>query len=235
MRVAIVEDEKVIAERLERMTRELLGGHLELLNRFDTFEAAKNHLQRTPIDLLLLDLNLHGEDGLDLLKESAAGSFHTVVVSANTEQALRAFEYGVLDFVPKPFRRDRLSRAFDRLLDGQSRADYGARFLALPGVGGMELVAVHDILWAAGSGSYSELVLRDGGRRLHNKNLERLIAILPPHFERVHKSYVVNMNEAKHLHSHPGSRYEVELLDGTRLPVGRTRFREIREKLTREG
>ena len=73
MRVAIVEDEKVIAERLERMTRELLEGHIEMLSCFDTFDAARTYLQRTAIDLLLLDLNLHGRDGLDLLKETGKG------------------------------------------------------------------------------------------------------------------------------------------------------------------
>ena len=60
--------------------------------------------------MLLLDLNLGDSDGMTLLESKVAGSFHTIIVSATTDQALRAFEHGVLDFVPKPFAEERLNQ-----------------------------------------------------------------------------------------------------------------------------
>ncbi|WWW34360.1 response regulator [Stenotrophomonas rhizophila] len=75
--------------------------------RWPTSEAAGDRLQRAVYDGLLLDLNLGGEDGFELLRRAVAGRYHCVVVSAHRERALQAFEHGVLDFVPKPFSRER--------------------------------------------------------------------------------------------------------------------------------
>ncbi len=112
MRILIVEDETVIARRLERLVRQILGQQLVWLKRADCLAAARADLESFPIDLMFLDLNLHGKDGFGLLEHAVAGAFHTVIVSAHTNQALRAFEYGVLDFVAKPFDKERLEKTF---------------------------------------------------------------------------------------------------------------------------
>lgn len=231
MRVLIVEDEPLLAQRLERFCRELLGDRLESLRVANLFSEASARLDESPIDLLLLDLNLHGRDGMELLAAAAAGSFHTIVVSANTDQALRAFEYGVLDFVPKPFSPERLAQALRRATEREGRCAGAAKFLAVRKHGKVELVPIDRVLYVQGAGAYAELVLDDGHRELHDKTLEKLHALLPPVFERVHKSYIVRMNAVKALHAHEGSHYEIELKSGPRLPVGRTRYKELREKL----
>src|SRR5688572_4889959 len=131
MRVLIVEDEPLLAQRLERFCREILGARLETLRVATLFSEASARLDESPIDLLLLDLNLHGRDGMELLASSVAGSFHTIIVSANTEHALRAFEYGVMDFIAKPFTRERLEQALQRVVDREARAASAAKFLAV--------------------------------------------------------------------------------------------------------
>ena len=85
MRLIIVEDEPLIAQRLERLIREILGDKLESLYLAGTFEAASARLAETPIDLLLLDLNLRGEDiprvpvahGFAILHKDARVTFFT--------------------------------------------------------------------------------------------------------------------------------------------------------------
>jgi two-component system, LytTR family, response regulator LytT len=231
MRVLIVEDEPLLAQRLERFCREILGDRLETLRVAAMFSEASARLDESPIDLLLLDLNLHGRDGMQLLASSVAGSFHTIIVSANTEQALRAFEYGVIDFVPKPFSRERLEQALQRVTERDGRATAAAKFLAVRKHGKVELVEIDRVLYVEGAGAYAELVLEDGRRELHDKTLEKLHALLPPVFERIHKSYVVRWTAVKALHAAEGSHYEAELRNGVRLPIGRTRYKELREKL----
>lgn len=231
MRVLIVEDEPLLAQRLERFCREILGERLEAIRVASLFSEASARLDESPIDLLLLDLNLHGRDGMELLARSVAGSFHTVIVSANTEQALRAFEYGVIDFVPKPFSRERLAQALQRVTEKDGRAAGATKFLAVRKLGKVELVPIDSILYLEGAGAYAEIVLEDGRRELHDKTLEKLHALLPPLFERIHKSYVVRWSAVKTLHAAEGSHYEVELRNGVRLPVGRARYKELREKL----
>jgi len=231
MRVLIVEDEPLLAQRLERFCREILGERLESLRVASLFSEASARLDESPIDLLLLDLNLHGRDGMQLLASSVAGSFHTIIVSANTDQALRAFEYGVIDFVPKPFSQERLAAAIQRVTDRDGRAAGAAKFLAVRKHGRVELVPIDHVLYVEGAGAYAELVLEDGRRELHDKTLEKLHALLPPIFERIHKSYLVRWSAVKAFHAQEGSHYEVELRNGLRLPVGRTRYKELREKL----
>lgn len=225
-----MEDEPRIAQRLERFCREILGSRLEVLRVAASLPEAGARLDEEPFDLLLLDLNLNGEDGMDLLTRSVAGAFHTIIVSANTDQALRAFELGVIDFVPKPFSQERLERALQRVTDHGGRAAHPTRRLALRKAGRVELVAVEEVLYAQGAGNYSELVLVDGRRELHDKTLEKLAAVLPPDFERIHKSYLARLSAIKALHAQEGSQYEAELKNGLRLPVGRSRYRDLREK-----
>lgn len=231
MKILIVEDEPLIARRLERYCRELLGAQLHSLHQLPEFDEAAAWIEDNPIDLLLLDLNLRGRDGMQLLQRSVAGAFHTIIVSANTDQALRAFEFGVLDFVPKPFDRDRFAAALQRATGESGRTIYPAQRLAIRRHGRLELVAVADLLYVQGADNYTELVLENGRRVLHDKTLERLETVLPEDFERIHKSYLVRLSAVKQLHVHAGSQYSAELVTGQMLPVGRTRYKTLRERL----
>jgi two-component system response regulator LytT len=231
MKLILIEDEPLVAQRLARFVREILGTRLEKLQLATSFDEASAWLAENPVDLALLDLNLEGVDGMELLKRSVASSFHTIIVSANTDRALEAFEYGVIDFVPKPFTRDRLMQALARIREPAVRATLAARHLAVRKTGRIELVAIAELLYVQGAGNYSELVLEGGRRELHDKSLEKLETILPADFERIHKSFLVRMSAVKALHASEGSHYEVELKNGTCLPIGRSRYKEIKEKL----
>ncbi len=231
MRILVVEDEAVVARRIEQFCRRILGDRLELLRIAETFDAAQASLAESPIDVLLLDLNLGGQNGMALLESNVAGSFHTIIVSANTDRALLAFERGVIDFVAKPFTEQRLEEALRRVSEPGGRSPHAARFLAVRKHGRIDLVPIDDVLYVQGADDCSELVLGDGRRELHDKTLEKLQALLPPVFERIHRSYLVRLSAVKALHVHEGSRYEAELKNGVVLPVGRTRYKEIRDAL----
>lgn len=231
MRVLIVEDEPVVARRIEQFSRRILGDQLEWLRVTDTLDTAQMTLTETPVDVLLLDLNLGGSNGMDLLDAKVAGSFHTIIISANTEYALQAFEHGVIDFVAKPFSEERLAEAFRRTIQPGARSLHPARYLAVRKTGRIDLIPIDRVLYVQGADDCSELVLIDGRRELHDKTLEKLQALLPTVFERIHKSYLVRWSAVKALHVHEGSRYEAELTNGVRLPIGRTRYKEIKRAL----
>lgn len=230
MRILVIEDEPLIARRLEQFCRAILQDRLELIRSAQTFDAASADLASYAFDVVLLDLKLQERDGMELLETAVAGSFHTIVVSANLDQALRAFEYGVIDFVPKPFSQERLEQALQRAAGESGGAPRPARCLAVRKLGRIELLSVDDILYVEGSDKYSEIVLTDGRRELHDKSLGRLEGVLPPSFERTHKSYLVRMSAVARIFAHEGSRYELELKNGVRLPVGRTRYPALRER-----
>ncbi|MTI41647.1 LytR/AlgR family response regulator transcription factor [Fulvivirga lutimaris] len=230
MNILIIEDESRIAKRIERMTRDILGNAIQSLRHINTLQEAMEFLENNPLDLVLLDLNLNGENGFDMLKSAVSESFHTIIISAYKDQAITAFEYGVLDFVPKPFNIERLEQAFERVTSQEKTDASSIKFLAVKKRGNIQLVPVEDILYIKGAGAYTELYLMNGNKELHDKSLEKLEQLLSPTFERIHKSYLVKMSEVKEIIVKSGSKYEVELNSGEFLPIGRTRYKEIKSK-----
>jgi DNA-binding LytR/AlgR family response regulator len=231
MRILIVEDEPLIARRLQQLCRDILGDRLEIATVSGSFDAASARLRETPFDVMLLDLNLHNRDGLDLLATASAQSFHTIVVSADKTRALEAFEFGVIDYVPKPFTQERLAQALRRVEDPAGRAVHPARRLAIRKSGRIEIIPVGEVVYIKGADKYSELILTDGRRELHDKTLSGLEAVLPPSFVRIHKSYLVRLSLITRLHAFEGSHYEAELRSGVRLPVSRAKYRDIKAQL----
>jgi DNA-binding LytR/AlgR family response regulator len=81
-------------------------------------------------------------------------------------------------------------------------------------------------------GARSELVLTHDRVVSHDRMLERVQKLLPSNFVRIHKSLIVDSSRVEQLVTREGSRYEVVLRGGVRLPVGRTKVRGLRRILT---
>jgi len=231
MNILIVEDEARIARRLERMTRDYFGPQLAGLTSCEFLPTALHALGTAAPDLLLLDLNLNGQDGFDLLKSVAAGAFHTIIISAYTDRAITAFAHGVLDFVPKPFTQERLAQAFARLTPTARKPETGLQFLAVKKQGSLVLIDINDLRYIKGAGIYAELHLQNGKKELHDKSLEKLAQLLPNSFERIHKSYIVPIGQAEKIIVQEGSSYHLLLKNGELLPIGRSRYKELRSKM----
>jgi len=230
MNILIVEDELRIAKRIERMTRDIFGNALQSLRHLNTLQEALQYIENNTLDLVLLDLNLNGDNGFDLLEKAVSESFHTIVISAYKDQAITAFEHGVLDFVPKPFNQDRLAQAFNRANAKEKVENSKIKFLAVKKRGRIQLVPLEEVLYVKGAGAYTELFLIDGRKELHDKSLEKLAQLLSYSFERVHKSYLVKMSEVNQIIVASGSRYMAKLKNGTRIPIGRTKYKDIKAK-----
>lgn len=230
MNILIVEDELRIAKRIERMVREILGDALTKLKRINTLHEALRFIDNNALDLVFLDLNLNGDNGFDLMTTAVSESFHTIVISAYRDQAIIAFEYGVIDFVPKPFNRDRLEQALNRVTTKKKIETNRIKFLAVKKRHRIELIPIDNLLYVKGAGAYTELFLTNGRKELHDKSLEKLEQLLSYSFERVHKSYLVKMSEIKEIIVESGSKYMAALRDGTLIPVGRTRYKDLKAK-----
>lgn len=227
MRVLIVEDEAVAARGLERMVRDILERRVQSVRIERSLEGARAHLTDQPVDLVLLDLNLNGQDGFSILQEFVAGVFHTIVVSANTGRALEAFEYGVLDFVPKPVMKDRMQRALMRMQNGGERGGL-TKFLSVRREEGAVLIPIDKLVFVEGADNDVILHLSDGRTERHRKTLDALEKILPAKFLRIHRSYIVDLEQIDHFRVRAGGRHEAVLRSGDVLPVGRSRYGEIR-------
>lgn len=230
MKILIVEDEARIARRVERMTRDFFGQTIESITICESIGSGLRYLNDQTPDLLLLDLNLNGEDGFDMVKSMVAGAFHCIIISAYTEKAITAFAYGVLDFVPKPFDQERLELAFKRLQPGTKREN-SLEYLAVRKAGAITLISIKEIRYIKGAGIYTELHLLNGKKELHDKSLEKLEQLLPASFERIHKSYLVPIDQAEKIIVQAGGKYSLELKNEELLPIGRLKYKELRQKI----
>jgi two-component system response regulator LytT len=229
MRVLIVEDEQMVARRLERLLRQVLGAQLSAVRIASDLDGACVALAEDPDALLLLDLNLGGADGFELLRRARAQGHRTIVVSASFERALEAFELGVLDFIPKPFNADRLRLALQRVRAVPSAP--APALLAVSLGGRTELIPLDSVVAIHGADDYAELETRDGRKHLHSNTLSALEHTLPAQFLRAHRSHLVNLNAVRSLRVDAGGRRFLQLETGSEVAVGRRFLAGLREAL----
>lgn len=106
MRILIVEDKRPTAEDIKFLVEQILQKEIISIHIEVSLDSALIYLKEKPIDILLLDLNLNSKEGFEIIKQVVSQSFYTIVISANINRAIEVFEYGVLDFIPKPYNKD---------------------------------------------------------------------------------------------------------------------------------
>lgn len=232
MNILIIEDEQTIANRLLRMTKAFFGTSMNQFNHCDALSEGLDFINQNEIDLLLLDLNLNGENGFDILKKVLNQPFHTIIVSAYKDKAIQAFEYGVLDFVPKPFTEKRLNLALERVDQDsfETASSPATKFLSIIKRGNQHLIALSQVAYIKGARIYTEIHLKNGTKAIHNKSLDRLIQLLPDNFERIHKSYIVNMLEVEMVQVESGGKYTAILKSGPEVPISRTKYKTLKSR-----
>lgn len=230
IRILVVEDEPVIARRLVRLLGDILDEPGRVINTARSLDDARSMLTQGGYDVLCLDLNLNGRDGFKLLASAVAGPQQTIVVSANTDRALEAFDYGVVDFVPKPFDRERLQKALSRITATDRPESQRASYLTFRHGNRTQVVQVDHIRAIHGADNYAEVELDDGRKLLHDKTLERLEVLLPAKFMRVHRSHILNLERITDLENLPGSRYRARLDNGQSVSVSRARIQDLRNR-----
>lgn len=230
MRIAIVEDEAIVARRLVRALERILGDRAGEVVELASLDEAREHLRRHAVDLLFLDLNLGGRSGFDLLQHALAAPCQTIVVSAHEEQAITAFEHGVVDFVAKPYTDERLAKAVARAREREASLRERLRYLAIREGETVRMLPIETVAWIAAAGDYSEIHCDDGRTHLHDKSLRSLEVLLPDQFLRVHRSHIVHVGKVERFRAEAGGRYALVLRGGAEVPVSRGRVAEVRRR-----
>jgi two-component system LytT family response regulator len=240
IRTLIVDDEPLARDRL----RTLLVGDpdIVLIGECEDGQQALAALRAGPCDLAFLDVQMPGLDGLGVMRALDTERVPAVIfVTAHDCYALPAFEVQAVDYLLKPFDRERferaLSRAKERIAQDRS-ARAGQELLTLLQVarpersyldrllirssGRIYFLKVEEIDWVEAAGNYVRL---HAGRTTHllRETLGSLEAKLDPsRFVRIHRSTMVNVERIRELEPLFHGDYTVVLADGTHLPLSRT-------------
>jgi two-component system, LytTR family, response regulator len=254
LRALIVDDEPLARERL----RSLLGSDptVEIVGECASGTEAIAKIRSTPLDVVFLDMQMPGCDGLRVVKELPEANRPAIVFATAHERfAVDAFEVQAVDYLLKPFDRERLQTAvrrvhdylraqrignleqkLDTLLANSSAAaatperNPGDR-LAFKAEGRVIFLKPEEIVWVEAANNYSILHLADAKRLMLRETLsaleERLRAF---HFARVNRSALVRVDEVRELQPSNYGDYVVILRNGFRLSLSRSlrgRFEEF--------
>ncbi|MBO9663004.1 LytTR family DNA-binding domain-containing protein [Dokdonella sp.] len=245
-RVAIVEDEPPARAKLRRLLAERAG--YRVVAEAEDVAGGLAALRETRPDLLFLDIRLGAENGFDLLARAAPPLPLLVFTTAYHEHALRAFEVAALDYLLKPFDRERfahmLARVTQRLAerrdgDGASLGEERLRRIdaGLTRMPRLQRLIVHergrslvvqlaDVLRFAAAGNYVEVHTRER-RHLIRATLSRLAQRLDPaEFLRVHRSHLVRADFVASIAPWAHGDLKLILRDGSELMLSR-RYRAL--------
>lgn len=236
-RCLIIDDERLARQHLKRLldTR----ADIEVAGEASTVSAALKMIEKLTPDLLLLDVQMPGGTGFDLLN-ALANPPSVIFVTAYDSHAIRAFEVNALDYLLKPVAPERLHRAIGRALNQIALDMPAPGYLSATDVALLEIgcsghfVGVDQILAVESEGNYTKVTTRDGKRLTARQSMKQWIERLPQEiFVQVDRSTIISRSGIKSV-DFSGRAAEVIMGENSiRLRLGATAATRIREILPR--
>lgn len=244
IRAVIVDDEPLARDRL----RMLLAGvdDIAVVGEFGDGRAAANGILELHPDLLFLDVQMPEVDGFGVLQ--LVGAEHmpvTVFVTAYDQYALKALDVSAVDYLLKPFDRERFLRALARARKQIPSADLQARLLSLlqhvnrnafldrlviKSAGRISFLKTAEVDWIEAAGNYVRLHVARESHMLRETMSAIEGKLDPGKFVRIHRGAVVNLERIKDLQPLFHGDHQVTLRDGSRLTLSRS-YRENLERV----
>jgi two-component system LytT family response regulator len=250
IRTLVVDDEPLARERLASLLQPLED--VELVGQCRDGEQAVAAIQELAPDLVFLDIQMPGIDGFDVIE--AVGAEHmplVIFVTAYDQYALRAFQVRALDYLLKPFDRDRFTEALQRArrqLERLETGDIGRRLLALVGDlrrdrprtdrlvvksgGRLFFLRADEIDWVEAAGNYVRLHVGSTSHLLRETMTAMEARLDPEKFFRIHRCRIVNMDRIQELQPWLNGEYAVVLRTGARLTLSRGYREKLQERLS---
>lgn len=218
IRCVIVEDEAIARQILTRYLRELED--FELLETFDKPLLAQTYLLENKVDLLFLDIEMPGLNGLSLLRSLPAPP-KVIITTAYREYALEGYDLNAVDYLLKPISFERFQAALRKLFELQIfsapvpvETEETPAFLYFKSGNKWVQVFLDEILYIEGLSNYVKIVGTKGTTVVYQK-MSYLEEKLPDRlFLRIHKSYIVGLNKIRAWYNN-----ELEV-EGKLLPIG---------------
>jgi len=252
VRALVVDDEPLARRRVLRLLRD--EPDIEVVGECADGREAVRAIREEAPDLVFLDVQMPEVDGFQVVEAVGPERMPAVIfVTAYDQYAVKAFEVHALDYLLKPFPRDRFARAVERVRDGirrgrdRAEGDSGRQLLSLlqemrregkylerlavQTGGRVVFLRVEEVDWIAAEGNY--LRLHAGGEsHLVRGTMKAMEARLDPdRFLRIHRSTLVNVDRIREVQPWFKGEHVLILRDGTRLTTGGEHGKRLREFL----
>ena len=239
--VLVVDDEPIARHAIVRLLRD--DPEIELLGECGDGVSAVAAIRSQSPDLVFLDIQMPAITGLDVVATIGAERMPaTVFVTAYEQYAVRAFEANAVDYLVKPFSRERFAATLQRAKTRLSAAEAvgpqaSARLLqALDALRQRDdyldripvrvdehvvFVAVDDIVWIRASRNTVQIQLADKVHELRETMSTLVTRLDPRHFARVHRSAIINVRRVKAIHPWFNGHHVVTMDTGQQLRMSR--------------
>ena len=241
IRAIIIDDEPlarlIVKEYLQQFAQ------IEIVQECnDGFEGIKAIMQQQP-DLIFLDIQMpkiNGFEMLELIEHPPAVIFTT----AFDEYAIKAFETHAVDYLLKPFSKERFDKAIEKfasqsLLQQQKKATedllqsntelpaQNERIVVKTG-GKIKIIPVPEIHYIEAADDYAKIFTTEGNF-LKNKTMSFFETALPQNqFVRTHRSYIVNVQEITRIDPYEKENHLAVLRSGARIPVSKNGYGKLK-------
>lgn len=211
LKTIIIDDEQNTREVLSKLLTDYCP-EVKVEASLASVEEGIRAIKEIKPDLVFLDIEFPEKSGFDLIEDFPNEDFEVIFISGHEEYALKAFKTEAVDYLLKPFNLEELEGAVAKVFEKKRKAEsvrhadvfmqkwHGGQDqqIALSSSDGLLFVKVKDILYCRGDGAYTYFYLKTSDRVTVSKNLKEFEDLLKDHgFFRVHKSYLINLNEMK--------------------------------------
>ncbi|HRO47432.1 response regulator [Agriterribacter sp.] len=244
IKVLIIDDEplarSIVKEYLQDYTQ------IEVLEECrDGFEGVKAIMQHQP-DLIFLDIQMPKINGFEML-ELIDRPPSVIFTTAFDEYAIRAFEAHAIDYLLKPFNKERFDKALQKWL-AQEANNTGTLFapallttaaqtplqhsrIVVKSNGKIKIIPLHDIQYLEAADDYVKIHTASG-THLKNKTMQYFEQFLDARqFVRTHRSYMVNIQQVTRLDPYEKENYIAVLHTGLKVPVSKTGYLKLKQVL----
>jgi DNA-binding LytR/AlgR family response regulator len=216
MNCLIVDDNKMARLAMRKLVEQV--DDLALSGECESALEAYNTIRKQPIDLILLDIEMPGMTGLELIKNLGDKSPLIIFTTAKQNYAVEAFELNVIDYLIKPVETARFIQAIEKTREAvaSNREELQVKekeFVFVKDSGVLKRVGVDEILYLEAMGDYVKVFTTQKFHIVH-ATLKSIEEKLPASkFMRVHRSYIVALNKIDFIEE------GVININGTAIPV----------------
>ena len=245
MKILIIEDEPFVAKDLENLILRLEPS-ATILTIISSVEKAKKWFESNPLpDLVFSDIQL--SDGISFeIFEGLHLNCPVIFTTAYDEYAIRAFESNAVDYLLKPFSEERFRKAVDKflekspasvsettntLLDTVASSPNQAERIVVKTGNKVKIIPTHEIHYLEADDDYVKIVTQEGSF-LKNRTMQFYEKTLDPKFfVRVHRSYILHVNQITRIDPYQKETHLAVLRDGKQIPVSKSGYSRLKEIL----
>lgn len=251
IRTLVVDDEPLARERLTSLLS--AEPDIEVVGQCRDGEEAVRAIMDSSPDLVFLDVQMPAMNGFEVIEAVGSERMPLVIfVTAYDQHALRAFQVRALDYVLKPFDRERFQEAVQRArvhIQRDETGDLGRRLIALvkdlrrdqpktdrlvvKSGGRLFFLRTDEIDWIEAAGNYVRLHVGNTSHLLRETMNAIEGRLDPEKFFRIHRSRIVNMERIQEMQPWLNGEYAVVLRTGTRLTLSRGYREKLQERLAK--